>query len=33
MSPVTLFERMRLMRSMPGETGAIAANRLGWLIG
>lgn len=27
------FDRRQLANTMPGETGALAANRLGWLIG
>lgn len=30
---VTTMERQRLGRTMPGQTGAIAANRLGFFIG
>lgn len=29
----TLIERNRLSKTMPGQTGAIQANRLGFLIG
>ncbi len=29
----TLIERNRLANTMPGQTGAVAANRLGFLIG
>ncbi len=28
----TALERQRLQRSMPGQTGAMAANRLGYLV-
>jgi hypothetical protein len=27
------YDRRRLANTMPGETGALAANRLGWFIG
>ncbi|MDP3899317.1 MAG: hypothetical protein Q8Q62_21795 [Mesorhizobium sp.] len=30
---VTTMERQRLGRTMPGQTGAVAANRLGFFIG
>lgn len=29
----TILERQRLGRTMPGQTGAVAANRLGMLVG
>lgn len=29
----TIIERNRLAKTMPGQTGAIQANRLGFLIG
>lgn len=32
-SPQTAFNRRRLANTMPGETGTLAANRLGWFIG
>lgn len=32
-SLTTAIERQRLARTMPGQTGAIAANRLGMLVG
>lgn len=31
-NPTTVFARQRLGRTMPGETGALAASRLGFLI-
>ena len=30
---VTLRERDRLSRTMPGQTGAVSANRYGFLVG
>lgn len=30
---ITFFARRKLARTMPGEMGALAANRYGWLIG
>jgi len=32
-NPTTTFERARLGRTMPGQTGAMAATRLGVLVG
>lgn len=31
-NPTTAIERQRLARTMPGQTAAIAANRLGMLV-
>ncbi|MCR4267747.1 hypothetical protein [Nitratireductor sp. ZSWI3] len=31
-NPNTVFARQRLSRTMPGETGALAASRFGYLI-
>lgn len=31
-NPHTVFARQRLGRTMPGETGALAASRLGFLV-
>ncbi|MEO9613088.1 MAG: hypothetical protein ABJG86_11455 [Nitratireductor sp.] len=28
----TVFERQRLSRTMPGQTGALAASRLGYIV-
>lgn len=33
LNTITFFARLRLVRAMPGEMGALAANRYGWLIG
>lgn len=31
-NPTTVFERQRLSRTMPGETGARAASRFGFVV-
>ncbi|MBO6541182.1 MAG: hypothetical protein JJ969_17495 [Rhizobiaceae bacterium] len=31
-NPTTVYERNRLIRTMPGQTGAMAASRFGYVI-
>jgi hypothetical protein len=31
-NPTTVFERARLARTMPGQTGAVAASRYGFIV-